>query len=139
MESLHKPDRVGVSLIVLKPAGVLMVKRGKPPFLGCWSYPGGSMEPGEAPAAAALRELYEETGLVVPAPRLVGKHRVARAALGGRLTLHVFTAPWRDGEPVAGDDASAARFFPFAALAGLETTPQAEDWLARARLALAGD
>jgi mutator protein MutT len=30
---------------------------------GLWEYPGGKIDPGEAPAAAALRELLEETGL----------------------------------------------------------------------------
>jgi 8-oxo-dGTP diphosphatase len=32
---------------------------------GEWAFPGGSVEPGEAPEMAAVRELYEETGLIV--------------------------------------------------------------------------
>lgn len=34
-----------------------------------WSAPGGRVEPGEAPIAAAVREIHEECGIQVGAPR----------------------------------------------------------------------
>ncbi len=59
---------------------VLLVKRKKPPFEGCWAIPGGFVEPNEPLEAAACRELREETG-VTPA-------RVEQ--------LHTFGDPGRD-------------------------------------------
>jgi 8-oxo-dGTP pyrophosphatase MutT (NUDIX family) len=37
-----------------------------------WVTPGGGIDPGETPLAAAVREVEEETGLVVGAGRLLG-------------------------------------------------------------------
>ena len=39
---------------------------------GVWSTPGGVIEPDERPADAAIREAWEETGLVVRVDRLLG-------------------------------------------------------------------
>jgi 8-oxo-dGTP pyrophosphatase MutT (NUDIX family) len=39
---------------------------------GNWSTPGGLIEPDERPADAAVREAWEETGLVIRVERLLG-------------------------------------------------------------------
>jgi 8-oxo-dGTP pyrophosphatase MutT (NUDIX family) len=48
-----------------------------------WSLPAGLMEPGEAPERALLREVAEETGLIVRVRRLLG-------AFGGKEFRHVY-------------------------------------------------
>ena len=42
---------------------VLLVRRGRPPAAGEWTLPGGRVEDGESPEAAAVRELREETAI----------------------------------------------------------------------------
>lgn len=58
-----------VDVIILVDTGsnykVLSIKRGKDPFKGMWANPGGNIDEGEKPLDAAVRELEEETGLVV--------------------------------------------------------------------------
>lgn len=50
-----------------------------------WELPGGLVEPGEAPAEAALRELFEETGLHGELGRLTGVYFEADHAFGPML------------------------------------------------------
>jgi 8-oxo-dGTP diphosphatase len=48
---------------------ILMLRRGDS---GRWGLPAGMIEPGEQPADAVLREIYEETGIVAEIERLAG-------------------------------------------------------------------
>src|SRR5215213_10684410 len=59
-----------VSVHVFDVAGRLLLVRQREG--GVWSTPGGLIEPDERPADAAVREAWEETGLVVRPERLVG-------------------------------------------------------------------
>ncbi|MFD0897204.1 NUDIX hydrolase [Loigolactobacillus binensis] len=49
---------------------LLVLNRRKPPYPGQWNGVGGKLEPGEAPSAAAKREIFEETGLSATAYKL---------------------------------------------------------------------
>ncbi len=66
---------------------ILTVNRPKPPYE--MSIPGGTIEPGEAAARAALRELFEETNIVGEAARLVW---ISSSPTDGR-TVYVFFVP----------------------------------------------
>jgi 8-oxo-dGTP diphosphatase len=61
---------------------LLAIKRGHPPFVGSWANPGGNIDESEAPIQAAIRELEEETSVILSDTDLkfIGK----------------FDKPWRD-------------------------------------------
>ena len=65
---------------------------------GRWTLPAGHLEPGEAPAAAASRELLEESGLQAQNLQPVGDR-----VLPSGTTIHVFTALVA-GEPSGAND-----------------------------------
>lgn len=51
---------------------ILLIKRSRPPFQDYWDLPGGFCEPHEAPEETAIREVYEETGLIIDVVQLFG-------------------------------------------------------------------
>jgi 8-oxo-dGTP pyrophosphatase MutT (NUDIX family) len=59
-----------VAAIVRDDAGrILLQKRSDN---GAWDLPAGAIDPGEAPAQTIVREVYEETGLIVVPERILG-------------------------------------------------------------------
>jgi len=60
-----------VSVLIKSGSKVLLIKRRFDPCSGKWSIPGGLIELGETVREAALREVYEETGLKVELDRLL--------------------------------------------------------------------
>lgn len=60
------PTPVAVVLLPVD-AGLLILQRAIPPQVGKWALPGGYMDFGETWQQACARELYEETGISLPA------------------------------------------------------------------------
>ena len=113
------PDRSpipAVGVVCLRDGEVLLIRRANPPRKGEWSLPGGRIEWGETTAAAALRELREETGVEADLLGLVDVvdglfMQRASGDIWAHYVLVDYAARWRSGEPRAGDDADDARFF----------------------------
>jgi 8-oxo-dGTP diphosphatase len=133
--STHWP-KCAASIAVIRDGTVLLVERAKPPRAGMWSLPGGHMEPGETAALAALRELYEETGVTADLVGLVDILDVITHDNAGHLTAHfllaVFCGRWISGEPIAASDSRAAKFVALNGLAAYRLTPGAEGMIIRA-------
>lgn len=109
---------------------LLLIQRGQPPHAGTWSLPGGRVEAGESGAQAVIREVAEETGLVVTAHRVVG--RVQRAGSPGMVyAIEDWACTVTGGHLAAGDDAADARFVRAAELAGMDLSPGLLDALTR--------
>lgn len=60
------PDAYVADVVVFTESGkIVLIKRGKEPFVGKYALPGGHVEPKEKGIQAAARELEEETGLKI--------------------------------------------------------------------------
>jgi 8-oxo-dGTP diphosphatase len=93
--------------------GIVLVRRKHPP--PGWALPGGFVEAGESAAAAARRELQEETGLDGELVELFHVYsNPARDPRGPTLGV-VFIGQAR-GTPTGADDAAEARIFSLDAL-----------------------
>lgn len=86
------PD-LGVMVVVQQGETVLLTQRED---FAVWCLPGGAVESREAPDAAAVREVREETGLAIRLTRLVALITRPHAGFDGRILL-VFA-----GIPVGG-------------------------------------
>lgn len=65
--------KVGSAAVVFNEIGALLLgRRGKQPNYGKWVMPGGKVEWGETIDEAVVREVQEETGLVVTAVERLG-------------------------------------------------------------------
>lgn len=83
------------------------------PFPGMWDFPGGGREGQETPEETVLRELAEETGLILSPDALVWKRPYRR--MGGTEAVWFFVAhvpqDWI-GQEVLGDEGTALQWMP---------------------------
>ena len=127
---MTKPiDCVGV--ICFRGDDVLLIKRGTAPRKGEWSIPGGRIEPGETERKAALRELFEETGITAALEDKVATIDAQFEDFNYRL--HDYAARWISGKPVFGDDAADARFVAPSDLDALGMWPKTREVIETAR------
>lgn len=104
------------AVVFRKPAAgteILLIKRARAPFEGCWALPGGFIDMDETPDEAVIRELREETGITgvkliqlhtYGAINRDPRHRTLSVAYFGLLTDESQTAS-------GSDDAAEAAWF----------------------------
>lgn len=112
----HPRPALSVDIVVFRSAGdrlqVLLVRRGQPPFAGCWALPGGFVGIDESLDDAARRELQEETGLSQAEMRQFYAYGDPDRDPRGRVVTVAYYALIPGDVPVrGGDDAIEARWF----------------------------
>jgi ADP-ribose pyrophosphatase YjhB (NUDIX family) len=66
------PRLVVTTLPITEAGEIVLIRRGIEPGLGSWAQPGGFLEVDETVNQAAIRETFEETGLLVEPGEIVG-------------------------------------------------------------------
>ena len=98
--------KVSATVLVERAGAILFIRRGIDPGRGLWCFPGGYVDFGEDPIAAAARECREEAGIAVDGLRLLD------VSFNGRVIVITYhTTIFCPVEPVPGDDADMAAWF----------------------------
>lgn len=138
-DAIPGEGRHGAAVIVIDPAKrVLLQQRDDhtPPMgYGRWAIPGGGIEPGETPRAAAIREILEETALALEAVEYFASVYVDRhdeSENSRALTIHLFYARCNLPESaiVVGEGLDF-RYHRTEDLAALPFNPNGRHWLER--------
>lgn len=96
---------------------VLLIQRGNNPYKGQWAFPGGFMDMDETTEQCAIRELEEETGLIVFELQQIGAYsKVDRDPRGRTITVAYLALVDAPVEVKGQDDAAKAQWFPLSAL-----------------------
>jgi ADP-ribose pyrophosphatase YjhB (NUDIX family) len=127
--------RLVVTTFPITDAGeIILIRRGIEPGLGAWAQPGGFLEVDETVHQAAIRETWEETGLLVGPGEIIGLYtRLEAAVVTIAFEARVVggtAAPTREATEI---QAYAPEAIPWRDIAFRTTTWALRDWLGRRR------
>ena len=96
---------------------VLLIKRGGEPFKDCWAIPGGFMEMNETTEQCAVRELKEETNIVISDLHQIGVYsKVDRDPRGRTVSVAYLAITDKAQDAIGQDDAAEVKWWPLTAL-----------------------
>jgi 8-oxo-dGTP diphosphatase len=101
--------RIGSAVVVRQGDTLLLARRAKEPNRGKWVFPGGKIEPFESIQQAAVREIFEETGLEIEVDEQIGAFEIIRPPDEHRVIIFSWAHPVA-GTPRAASDVSELRF-----------------------------
>jgi ADP-ribose pyrophosphatase YjhB (NUDIX family) len=128
------PRLVVTTLPITEAGEIVLIRRGIEPGKGSWAQPGGFLEVDETVNQAAIRETWEETGLLVEPGEILGLYTrleasVVTIAFEARIVGGT-AAPTLEATEVI---AFAPEHLPWAGIAFKTTMWALHDWLGRRR------
>lgn len=127
---VYYDPKVAAVTIISRQREVLLVRRANQPGYGLWSLPGGYVDRGEVVEEAAMREMLEETGLIVDVDGLVGIY----SEQGKPVIVAAFSGTERGGQLVSGPETLEVGFFALDSLPPMAFPRDAnilQDWASR--------
>lgn len=102
--------KVGAAMLIESENRLLLLRRNHEPWKGSWMLPAGYVEADEDPKQAALREVREETGLIVESSEFSQVYYFSDDPRGNGVAF-VYKANRISGEIQLNDESSAAQYF----------------------------
>jgi len=90
---------------------IVFIRRKNPPYKGSWAFPGGFVEYGETVEEAVIREVREETGIIIKIHELLGVYSDPARDPRGHMITVCFLANKTGGELKADTDAAEVSCF----------------------------
>ena len=134
----YRDPKVATGVLVSRPAAegdgpeLLLVRRNHAPALGRWAFPSGFVDAGEVVEDAAIREVFEETGVEVRLDGLIGVY----SEPGNVVIFVAYAGTHVAGKAAAGDEAFEVGWFRWDALPELAFPHDAQivaEWAATHR------
>jgi|SRR5579871_4284487 len=125
---LYENPKLVAAAIVPIDDGLVLGRRARGAGAGAWAIPAGFVERGEPPEIAAVREVFEETHLVVEAERLLALY----SETGSPIVLAVYVSRVVGGCLAPSDELSEVGVFSPGALPELAFARDAwivQDWM----------
>jgi len=98
MSRTEEVELTNMCMICDGKGNVLVQNKTNHPFWHGWNFPGGHVEKGEYVTPSVIREMKEETGLIIENPKLCGIKEFHKAKDGKRYIVFLYIADHFTGE-----------------------------------------
>ena len=98
MSRVEEVELTNMCMICDGKGNVLVQYKKNNPYWSGWNFPGGHVEPGEYITPSVVREMQEETGLLIENPKLCGIKEFHKSKDGKRYIVFLYVADKYSGE-----------------------------------------
>ena len=98
MSRVEEVELTNMCMICDGKGNVLVQDKKNNPYWSGWNFPGGHVEPGEYVTPSVIREMQEETGLLIENPKLCGIKEFHKSKDGKRYIVFLYVANRYSGE-----------------------------------------